>query len=286
VRFNVLTCVGQWAPIAGTVLALFGSIYALYFAKGEGLVFQDGTNAEKDLRFSGEHPAEQVGDRTPDTPSQCDGSYPPSFQVVHPGTIDTIPPNVDGSPIGDNYIFPTSSAPVGRERTRSTANTQAERSKTRGWVNKRLTDATEWFGTAVHQDETYFQRGKARDWVQVPGERFRNPGLADTIISYNPRRDADGMATPVPTDDQRSRAGSSDHLSEAHSPNAVDSFGGQSFLIPPPHASFRRPHSYTMPSRPTSPFLGPGGPSVSRHQSLEGRPPLPGDPSRNNSSAT
>lgn len=61
-------------------------------------------------------------------------------------------------------------------------------------------------GAAAHDwfDDSEFKRGRAVDFPEIPGEINRNRDLAQIRELYNPRRDADGNATPLP----RSRASS------------------------------------------------------------------------------
>jgi hypothetical protein len=214
-----------------------------------------------------------------------DGDCPPSRRVTpitHGDTFDTIPQGPRRNSNGDMSLFPTFTSTVGPPRTGSSAGPGPlpdKEGKIRQRVKNVLTAATKRLGTAVHNDESEFQRGKARDWVEIPGERNRNANFFETAELYNPLRDADGMATPVPPASQHSRAGSADSNAGASGSGARRaslSPGRASPLSSPPAAIVRRPHANTLPviltasEREALADISPSaGPSRGRHQSLK-----------------
>jgi hypothetical protein len=193
-------------------------------------------------------------------------------RVIHCDTFDTISQGPSRNSNGDMARSPTLLPTTGPHQTRSSVGAgpvQEKEGKTRRRVKNFLVAATERLGTAVHNDDTEYQRGKARDWVEIPGERQRDERFPDWAELYNPPRDADGMATPVPPADQRSRAGSDASGSGARRASAPP--GGALSPSSPPAAVVRIPHANTLPVNPTSfGFDDPSsaGPSRGRHQSL------------------
>jgi len=211
-------------------------------------------------------------DVPPDGDDPLDGGVPSGrrgARVIHYDTFDTIPPGLSRNSIGDMGRFPTLTT-IGHPQTGSSQGADpGQEGKGRLRVKNFLIGLTERLGTAVHTDDTDFQRGKARDWVEVPGERQRDERFQDILNAYNPPRGADGMATPVPPAGQRSRAGSDASGSGARRASA--SPARPSLPSSPPAALVRRPHANTSPPNATS-FGASDPPSAEpsrgRHQSL------------------
>jgi hypothetical protein len=184
-----------------------------------------------------------------------DGGLPPDG-VARPRHVDTydtvsLDPRISN---GDMIPFPTSMYTISHPRASSVGAgpLQEKDGKTRQRVKSFLVAATERVGTAVHTDDTEFQRGRARDYVEVPGERYRNERFWRTAEQYNPPRDADGFATPVPPADQRSRAGSTDGDTPSGARQASPSSIRAGSLSVPPAAVVRRPHANTLPANSSS----------------------------------
>lgn len=75
-------------------------------------------------------------------------------------------------------------------------------------VAKAFAKVAKGVGSAAHElfDDSEFRRGKAVDWPEIPGEAYRSSNLHRIRQIYNPPRDAEGNATPIPG--SRSRAAS------------------------------------------------------------------------------
>lgn len=258
-----IASVGQWSPIAGTIFAALGSLYHLFFSGEE----EDNGRRAQVLVYHCNRGDACQGDATPDTDTPPDGDGPSghrSARIVHCNTVDTVLQEPGRDTNGEMVRFPTYLSTLGPQPTTSStgAAAQEKEGRTRLRVKNFLIAATERLGTAVHTDDTEYQRGKARDYPQVPGERNRNERFLETEEMYNPPRDADGMATPVPPADQRSRA-SSDASGSYAAHRASASPARASSPSSPPAAMVRRPHANTLPlARPSA------GPSRGRHQSL------------------
>jgi hypothetical protein len=204
-----------------------------------------------------------------------DGDCPPGHRdnrAIHCDTFDTISQRPSRNSNGDMVRFPTFISTIGPPQTGSSVDAglvQEKEGKTRLRVRNLLVAATERLGTAVHTDDTEYRLGAAQDYVEIPGERQRNARFLETAARYNPPRDADGMATPVPPDDQSSQAGSDASGSGAR--RASELPVRASSPSSPPAAVGRRPHANTLPINSTM-FGGrnpsSAGPSRGRHQSL------------------
>jgi hypothetical protein len=147
-------------------------------------------------------------------------------------------------------------------------------------------------------DLSWFKRGKARNYPEVPGEALRNRMLTQVRGKYNQSRDADGNVTPV-LRGSHSRAGSFTSTvpsgigveDNSTTPTAA-SF--PSPFVPPPIP--RRPHAATLPAEQPS-FKLQNFPSSTSASATGGRLRQRGDllevpshvhnsPTRNNPSAS
>lgn len=124
-------------------------------------------------------------------------------------------------------------------------------SSSRRRVARFIVSVGETLGSKAHNlvDDSEFRRGKAVDWPEVPGESLRNQRLRITRALYNPRRDADGNATPLPR--SPSRAGSSRGDARGLSPLAGLSPSRSHSPTRPPPSVARQQRAGTMPEPPT-----------------------------------
>lgn len=97
-------------------------------------------------------------------------------------------------------------------------------------------------------DDTHFQRGKAADFPEIPGEENKNPKLRRIRERFNQERDSDGNVTPS-LRPQPSIAGSfTESVASRHSSEGL-SRQLQRSLSPPSQAEPRRLRVNTLPSR-------------------------------------
>ncbi|KAK0727744.1 hypothetical protein B0T26DRAFT_143893 [Lasiosphaeria miniovina] len=268
-----MASIGQWAPVVGTLLAALGSLYLLLAAEEN----ENECNCPHNYHY-------QHGRADRHSASRCDQDIRSSQDntIAHRPSMQ----EVDIGMLGHPHFFTSSGAPemgthpsheLARPVTRHTV-FDIDHNNSRRRVAKALTQFTNWLGVAAHVDDSEFKRGRATDYPEIPGERHRNPELSRIRDTYNPARDADGNATPVPWEG-RSRANSY-MTAGSTTPRATS---------PSPSARLR---SVTLPDQPTTSGLlrTPSSPSWSilplvdaRHGNiLEVPPPSHHSPSWSN----
>lgn len=205
---------GQWAPIAGTVIAALGSLYLLWYKEGVP------GRGKPEIQY---HPSE--GSEREPSPSRGSDAHPSSGR------------NSESHPLG---IHPTLSndwrlsravtqPDLERNNTNRTYHEDeptAGRPRVRQW----FTTAANYLGNAAHQklDVSDYKDQKAHGFPEVPGELLRNPDLEITRTQYEQLRE------------QNSRAQST-YAASTYSTSALE--GGST---PPPQFS---PRLDTSPSR-------------------------------------
>lgn len=216
-----IAAIGQWAPIAGTVLAIMGSLYLVlnqYFEQVKEperptttvqVVHCHCGHSDAHIgptyHSSGRESRSSQGDSAENTQAQMSQAEPAPARLHHMETADTIKfPTMDSPSQFDLDIRTTSStADAGRRKV----------AKTFDWMSKKL-------GTAA--DDTFNDAdnfsGKAREFPEIPGEQNRNPKLGQIREGYNQYRGS----SPAPP---RTRRGSQDaddlsmHRSRSRSPS-------------------------------------------------------------------
>ena len=230
-----MTAVGQWAPMAGTGLAVLGSLY-IKFHK-ELVAIQDETPPDGTV-YSQEPPMSQVRRGLSPTPSQHVGT-PRGDEGRHS------PSKADGrtSPELGPAMQPVQraqTAAVGRTWTESSPPTASvHRSLTmqdlggRRRIARTLLRISDRIGSAQENsfDDRSFKRGPALEYPTLPGEEQRNDKLNDIMNRYNhardAERDADGVAgtrarshSRAPSFNGSMRSGLGIDLGESSSPRA------------------------------------------------------------------
>lgn len=184
---NLCPVVGQWAPIAGTVLAALGSLYLLLAGKTA--------------------PEKMDPTASPPTPlGHCNCAHHP-FGDERVGSLHLHPSkspevrNADEDQSGLGITFSQDSRVMTRRQT--------DNGTSRRKVAEALTKVGNKLGTAAHNkfDTSEFKRGKARNFPMIPAEMERNPNLPRIREAYDPPRDSRGNATPE-LRSKRSRTGS------------------------------------------------------------------------------
>ncbi|KAK0385971.1 hypothetical protein NLU13_7145 [Sarocladium strictum] len=188
-----ISSVGQWAPIAAASLAVIGSLYLVLAKDMDRLAKEADTEQCECAHCHVLHPLATL--LSPSASLDANNRYhehrprPPESAQNPTNGLEHVDTSVD--------LSRTTSRPVtsdaGRRRTVAQAFMKA--SKVLGMA------AREW------TDDSDFQRGRAQDWPEIPGEPNRNRDLSRIRIQYNKPRDENGNVTPAGP--SRSRASSS-----------------------------------------------------------------------------
>lgn len=178
---------GQWAPIAGTVLAALGSLYLLWFKKDENLKEKSGLQR---------------------SPSQYAHNGHGSDRSVSPGRRPTMPQSSDvgsecyglgirsASP-QDMSIVPTITQPdLEPEHIEVVHGNDDEPTAGRPRVRQWFTKAANYLGNAAHQklDTSDYNDQQAHQFPEIPGEPLRNPALQRVSRQYSELREQNSRA--------------------------------------------------------------------------------------------
>jgi hypothetical protein len=240
-----MTAIGQWAPMAGTGLAVLGSLYVK--------LVHGGLDSGK----------LDDGGVSPPGPEMCEGprnqspSPSPSYRVPNRGAEGGRPRLSNGGDRTSDETVPpiahmrrAQTTAAGRTWSEPTFNTAPlQRSQTEGpdlggrrKIAKALNALSDRLGSA-NLDVSAFKRGPALDYPTTPGEEIKNRKLKSTQERYNRardvERDADGIATPL------RRSHSRGSFASVNSQGLGIDLGGSSSRTHSP----RRP---TMPTERTS----------------------------------
>jgi hypothetical protein len=261
--------VGQWAPIAGTALAVLGSL-SIFLAKGLEAVKEE-TN-----------PNPPTHHRTPSMQEVArDVSPSSSHSVATPSAMDVPRSPSNGGGRASGEIEPT----IRRATTWKDFTDVGNRRR----VARALIAFGDRLGTAAPDqfDDSGFKHGKAVDFPEIPGEEQRNSALSQIRDRYNQSRDADGNVTPG-LRRQHSRAAS-------FTGSDASGLGVEGGSTTPRAASPRRPHANTFPTERTSSELqntlshssaGSNGGRIGRRDTLEVPSPVHHSHTRNNPSTS
>ncbi|KAF2820648.1 hypothetical protein CC86DRAFT_304548 [Ophiobolus disseminans] len=222
-----MASIGQWAPIAGTVLAALGSLYLLWFKEDETL--KEKPDIRQPSSDHGRYGAR--GDRTPSP-----GHDMPRFSATG-SERNILGLGIRSTSPHDMSLIPTITQPnVDQESThgmhRQEHDEEEEEEPTAGRprVRQWLTKAANYMGNAVHQklDVSDYNDQQAHRFPEIPGETLRNPALQRVSRQYSELRE------------QNSRAEST------YAPSIISTPGLEGGSTPPAHLS---PRPETSPSR-------------------------------------
>ncbi|KAI5861096.1 hypothetical protein GGS23DRAFT_578756 [Durotheca rogersii] len=216
---ELMTSIGQWAPLVGTGLAALGSLYLLVVDLE--MTREGATQTEpvccacSNHNFSGDQCSgllisaqaacsvsseegrnafENAFDSPPldpRNPSALNGVYGGALS----GSCDSIVPP-------DAVHLPPSLSSHGGVPAETDSFTSQPKPKDPGnrrKVAKVLRKVSDYFGTAkLHQfDDSEFKHGKAVDFPEVPGEEQRNPDLPQIREQYNTHREDESSARSI-----------------------------------------------------------------------------------------
>ncbi|KAK5996793.1 hypothetical protein PT974_02136 [Cladobotryum mycophilum] len=221
-----MASIGQWAPIVGTGMACLGSLYLLLATDIEILKEKSDINGVHHCKCS--HHPELPGSVSPRTvhgsPSSrtshsmdyCIEETPvmigtPIMRPVTSGLSNVSSHELDREPT----VRPSLSTdfPSDAQRHISSHDGLSKRpvsadNGSRRKVAEVMIAAGNFLGTAAHDwfDLSEFRRGLAVNYPEIPGEGFRNENFWRIKKQYDPQRDADGNASPMPRSHSRTRS--------------------------------------------------------------------------------
>ncbi|KAH7026597.1 uncharacterized protein B0I36DRAFT_330982 [Microdochium trichocladiopsis] len=207
---ELIQSVGQWAPLAGTVLAIIGSLYHLVVADADAVAVEENGADRKECCCNCAH-------HTPNqpplyrSPSIFDGSSTHSSGSRHQGMREGFGLGVMTPALHEDSMLHRAST---AEDTEGGDKVTLKRTRTIDAASRRrvaevFNSMANYLGTAAHDrfDDSDFKQGKAVDFPEIPGEAERNSRLGNIREAYNPQRELDGSLTPE-LRPQRSRASS------------------------------------------------------------------------------
>ncbi|KAF2730615.1 hypothetical protein EJ04DRAFT_36890 [Polyplosphaeria fusca] len=172
-----MASIGQWSPIAGTVIAALGSLYVL-----RAVSAQDSGQAESDHHCNCQHCQDSGRRLTIQIPPRSENSLGRSVDGESSGSRSRS--SNDTRPMA-THPMSNSTSRLERFATSSTVDTGGRR-RAAQW----LTKAGDYLGTAAQDrfDLAAFDRGRAREYPETPGESRLNRELAHTKQNFNRRR--------------------------------------------------------------------------------------------------
>ncbi|KAM0250871.1 hypothetical protein ACHAQJ_008449 [Trichoderma viride] len=263
-----LASIGQWAPIVGTGLAAIGSLYLVLAADVEAVKEESDPHTVDECKCSHHHlehvnrlesPSENSSSSDRDRGSQSSEDEhipetPGSARLLamrHTDTglstisyhgldhVSTMQTGVSNDATATINRHMSSGSTVNRTSTTDSGNRRKVARALISVGNALGAKAQDWF------DDSEFKSGKALDWPEVPGEFLRNKRLPDIRNIYNPHRDAEGRATPLPR--SRSRASSYMGSVRGASPHPGLSLSRSHSLARPPTSVPRQHRATTLP---------------------------------------
>ncbi|KAF2033207.1 hypothetical protein EK21DRAFT_98485 [Setomelanomma holmii] len=211
-----MASIGQWAPIAGTVLAALGSLYLLWFNEEDPI----------DEKRGAQHPPSSYSPNAAD--SDHNVSQHRISNVHRPSRFDNdmLGLGIRSASPNDMRLIPTITHPdIDQAAAEESHPPEIEDQPTAGRnrVRKWFTTAGRYLGDAAHQklDVSDFNDQRAHRFPEVPGEPLRNPALERISRQYSELRE------------QNSRAEST------YAASVVSTSGLEGGSTPPPPASSR-----------------------------------------------
>ncbi|KAJ5320386.1 hypothetical protein N7508_000669 [Penicillium antarcticum] len=268
-----IASIGQWAPIVGTGLAVFGSLYLLISAEiaAEGnddnpnetqnpqMIITTTTCAKcQSCAISSDTESNNESRRNSETATNTNTET--QGQVLSQAPSPSPPPST--------------TTPIRTSTVQTTLTTQTDvgnRRKVARFFNALSTAITT--KAAKQTEKSGFNQDERTTYPTTPGENLRNPKLAEDISIYNKY---------PPSMDGRSRAGSfisvsrdsdngegSSRIARSRSPARHSSLPGQ--MHPPPRAATRPSHSNSEPGgglfgSSSGSYLGSPGLAISEWQ--------------------
>jgi hypothetical protein len=228
-----LTCsLGQWSPIAGTIMAALGSLYILWSTSGDDVPKgkppnqSENSDSSRISRSSERQPSQRYPSPVYLGPDRETGDDL-GIRSESPNVIELTPTIT--YPDSERHTGPASQAI--RQDTHQLDQPTAGRNRIRGW----LTSAGNYLGDAAHErldpDHERVDEETQR-FPEVPGEILRNPDLERISRTYSQLREE--------------RANSVYAASIMSSP-ALEGSASPAPTSPPPHQEPPRPE--TSPSR-------------------------------------
>ncbi|KAF2622995.1 hypothetical protein BU25DRAFT_350925 [Macroventuria anomochaeta] len=199
-----MASIGQWSPIAGTVMAALGSLYIVWATDGDIIIY-DKPKVPRSTSSQSDHSGRPPLPRGRSSTAQYSPTRTEQFlrHSSDPNALQTIPtitePGRGSSP--DEHI---ERVPVRADTAKSESN--AGRGKVRKWFEK----AGVYMSDAAHRelDVSDYRDEKARRYPWIPGEELKNKDIHRTSTNYDKNRaasyassirsarEAEGRSTP------------------------------------------------------------------------------------------
>jgi hypothetical protein len=195
-----MTAIGQWAPMAGTGLAVLGSLY-LKIHKDLVFVKEDDETPQNEAAYPHEPSmSERPRDQSPSpSPSRTRGAHegrqsPSNGGGPSPERAHTIEPlrRAHTTAPGRTYSESTPpTVPIQRAFTLQDLGGRRRIARTLIAISDRIGSAT-----PNHFDDSSFKQGQAIEYPTIPAEEQRHKGLGNIKSRYKHARDVEGAATP------------------------------------------------------------------------------------------
>ncbi|RAR12281.1 hypothetical protein DDE83_004169 [Stemphylium lycopersici] len=201
-----MASLGQWSPIAGTIMAALGSLYILWSSSDEDdppekrPVQRGHTNSSVHSQSSNQWPSQRSAhspDRWPRNYNMEGASQSNALGIrsESPNDIALIP-TITHTRSDINHFEDISQGT--RQDDHQDDQPTAGRHKVRRW----LTAAGDYLGDAAHEKldlEHKHNENEVRAFPEVPGEGLRNPALESTSKTYERMREARASSTYSPS---------------------------------------------------------------------------------------
>lgn len=182
---------GQWAPIAGTALAVIGSIYILATTRGSKPPPPNEAKAKGPEHHCCDCLAREGsrGRRRSATPRSQPRSPPHSGDIGEASARQSISPNAKGSA----EEIETKRHSLAQEHVNPVPNAEMEDAGYRRTIAKGIFRVFRSLGTAAPDmfDDSGFKAGESGEYPATPGEDLKNSKLGKTMETFRKIRKAD-----------------------------------------------------------------------------------------------
>ncbi|KAF3048993.1 hypothetical protein E8E11_009863 [Didymella keratinophila] len=182
-----MASIGQWSPIAGTLLAALGSLYIVWATDGD-IILYDKSKASRSESSQSNH-----GERPLMPRGRSSQQYSPTRTETFPrlsNDLNGLQISITGaSRVPSRVPSPDEHIETVRTRTNTTKpEFNAGRGKMRKWFEKAGTKMSD----AAHRelDVSTYDNPKARRFPWIPGEELKNPDIYRTSSNYDEKRKA------------------------------------------------------------------------------------------------
>lgn len=179
--------VGQWSPIAGTLMAALGSLYIVWATDGEIIVY-DKSKAPRSESSQSSH-----SERPPMRGRSSTQQYSPTRTTPRTETFPRLSSDLNALQISVTGASRAPSPDEHIETVRARTDTaKSEFNAGRGKVRKWFEKASVHMSDAAHRelDVSDYDNPKARRYPWIPGEELKNQHIHRTSTNYEEKRRA------------------------------------------------------------------------------------------------